>query len=73
MIIDDRLGRQTAEKRGIVCTGTLGLLAEAAKLDLVSLPEIFSRLHSTSFRSHPTVVANLLREEAARKAKAQRS
>jgi predicted nucleic acid-binding protein len=45
MLIDDGDGRQFAESRGILCTGTIGVLGEAKDLGLIpSLRPLFAEL-----------------------------
>lgn len=60
IIIDDLLGRQMAQSRGLNITGLLGVLDEAAKQNLVHFPEAMSRLQQTTFRASPTLIQVLL-------------
>ena len=59
-ILDDRKAREAALKHGIEVTGLLGLLAQAAERELVSLPDVFERLQQTSFRTTPKFLRALL-------------
>jgi predicted nucleic acid-binding protein len=67
LLIDDAAGRLEASRRGILTTGTLGVLRAAALMDLVDLPPALTRLLETNFRVSMTLVADLLAEDAARK------
>jgi predicted nucleic acid-binding protein len=63
LIVDDRLGRREAEKRGILVVGTLGVLREAATLGLLDLRIAVKRLEATSFYIAPEVLARLLKDQ----------
>ena len=67
LLIDDAAGRLEASRRGILNTGTLGVLRAAALKDLVDLPSALARILETNFRVSMTLVDDLLAEEAARK------
>jgi predicted nucleic acid-binding protein len=60
VILDDRRARDAAVARGLKVIGLLGVLGQAAKKELISLPEILSRLHQTSFRTTSEVLADIL-------------
>ncbi|HEY7098952.1 MAG TPA: DUF3368 domain-containing protein [Terriglobales bacterium] len=60
--MDEREGVLAARYRGIEVTGTLGVLARAAKRNLVNLSEAFDRLKQTSFRYRQETMEMLLRE-----------
>ena len=64
LIIDDRQGRQEAQKRGLEVIGTLGVLREAAILGLLDLRAAVMRLESTSFHIAPEVLARLLGDQS---------
>ena len=64
LIVDDRQGRQEAEKRGIPVIGTLGVMREAARLGLLDLPATIKRLEATSFHIAPEILARLLKDQA---------
>lgn len=50
VLMDDRRGVAAALRRGLFVTGTMGLLARAAKYGLIDLAEAFNRLKLTNFR-----------------------
>jgi predicted nucleic acid-binding protein len=66
LLIDDRAGSAMARSLGLPDTGTLGVLDEAARRKLISLPDAIDRLKRTSFRYPRAIVARLLEEDAAR-------
>ncbi|MFM9958113.1 MAG: DUF3368 domain-containing protein [Phycisphaerales bacterium] len=51
LLIDERAGRAEAYRRGLEVTGTLGVLAAAAKRGMIDPIIIVSRLKTTSFRA----------------------
>jgi predicted nucleic acid-binding protein len=67
LLIDERAGTEVAREQGIPVLGTLGVLDEAARRELISLPEVIERLKQTSFRYPRAVVARLLEEDAKRR------
>lgn len=67
LIIDDRLGREEAIKRGISIVGTLGVLNSAAEKELLDFSEAISKLRQTSFRASEKLIAELLQFDAERK------
>ena len=48
LLVDDRLGRAEAERRGIPTTGVLGILLAAGKRAMINAEEEFLRLISTT-------------------------
>lgn len=61
LLIDDRRGRMVAEKRGIVTTGTLGVLLAGARYGLIDAEQEFQRLlEHTSFRVTPRIRQHFL-------------
>lgn len=60
VIIDDLLGRQIAQSRGLRVTGLLGVLDEAARQNLVDFPKAISRLQETTFRASSRLIQSLL-------------
>src|SRR5207302_2076665 len=57
LLIDERLGVRIAREQGFTVTGTLGVLVEAARSDLISIEEALIRLARTSFRRTPDLFA----------------
>jgi predicted nucleic acid-binding protein len=62
LLIDERAGRAIAHGLDLPVTGTLGVLDEAARRKLISLPDMIERLKRTSFR-YPKAVGKRLMEE----------
>jgi predicted nucleic acid-binding protein len=62
LIIDERLGRQTANDRGIPIIGTLGILDNAATQGLIDLAETIAQLQKTNFRVSRRIIQALLQE-----------
>ena len=67
LLIDERAGAGIARAQGFPVTGTLGVLDEAARHQLISLPEAIVRLKRTSFRYPKAVIERLLEEDARRR------
>jgi predicted nucleic acid-binding protein len=55
-IIDDLEGRREAAKRGLPVIGTLGILAEAARRNLLDLPQALATLQATNFHIAPGLI-----------------
>ena len=66
LLIDERAGSAIARRLGLPVMGTLGVLDEAARRKLISLPDAIDRLKRTSFRYPNAIVARLLEEDARR-------
>jgi predicted nucleic acid-binding protein len=60
LIVDDGAARREAEKRGIPVIGLLGVLAEAARRGLLSLPDALRALQATSFFVSQELIERLL-------------
>ena len=60
--MDDREGVIAARRKGIEVTGTLGVLALAAKRGLVNLVDVFDRLKQTNFRYQQKIMDMLLNQ-----------
>jgi predicted nucleic acid-binding protein len=67
ILIDDLQARQEARKRNLRVTGTLGILREAARRDLIDLTEAMTSLQATGFYAPLGLIAELLQEDARRK------
>jgi predicted nucleic acid-binding protein len=66
LLIDERAGSAIARGLGLPAIGTLGVLDEASRRKLISLPYAIDRLKRTSFRYPKAVVELLLKEDSAR-------
>lgn len=62
VLMDDRRGVIAALQRGLIVTGTMGLLARAAKHGLLDLTHAFDRLKRTNFRYRQETMNALLGE-----------
>jgi predicted nucleic acid-binding protein len=67
LLIDERTGASVAREQRVPVVGTLGVLDEAARRQLISLPEAIERLKQTSFRYPKKIVSRLLEEDALRR------
>ncbi len=67
LLIDERAGTAVARNLGLRTTGTLGVLDEAARRGLISLPDVIGRLEQTSFRYPKVLVRRLLAEDSRRR------
>lgn len=66
LIIDERAGRNDANRRSLRVIGTLGVLDSAAERGLIDLPQTIERLIQTSFRAGPELVQFFLDRDATR-------
>ncbi len=66
MIVDETLAREEARRRNLSVIGTLGVLRNAARVNLLDLPEALSKLQKTNFYVTPELIRSLLDEDAAR-------
>jgi len=64
LIMDDLRGRQEAERRHLVVTGTIGVLRAAANLGLLDLRHALERLRRTNFRMEKALFERLMRGES---------
>lgn len=64
LLMDDRAGVAVAHAQGLVVTGTLGLLARAARRGLLDLPAALDTLGRTNFHWTPSLRARVLAEHA---------
>jgi predicted nucleic acid-binding protein len=62
LIIDERRGREEAEKRGLKVIGTVGVIASAHESGLLDLIGAFDRLRQTTFHVSPKLLAAILRK-----------
>ena len=67
LIIDDLEGRREAVHRGLPVIGTLGLLAEGARRNLLDLTRALQDLQGTNFHVSPKLIEVLLANDAKRR------
>ncbi len=67
LLVDDRVARRIADQRGLLTSGTTGVLEQAAASGLVNLPEVMQKLLNTNFRIDAEVVRELLNRDATRR------
>lgn len=61
ILIDERDGREAAKSRGLSVAGTLAVLSEAARAELLDLPSAIASLQKTSFHIKPAILEEVLR------------
>lgn len=66
LVIDDLDGRREAANRKLPVIGTLGILAEAARRNLLDLPQALAALQTTNFHAAPALIRLLLANDADR-------
>ena len=64
VLIDEKEGRLVARERGLVVSGTLGVLDLAARQGLVNLSEALRRLEGTTFRVSPRLIGLIKARES---------
>jgi len=62
LLMDDRRGVSIALRKGLTVTGTMGLLARAARRGMLDLADAFERLKRTNFRYRQDIMDALLAE-----------
>jgi predicted nucleic acid-binding protein len=67
LLLDDADARREAARRNLRFIGTLGVLREAARRELLDLRVVLVQLQETSFYVDPALIESLLDEEARRK------
>jgi predicted nucleic acid-binding protein len=60
LLLDDMKARRIAQGRGVALTGILGILDQAATLNLIDLPTAVQRLQNTSFWASDRLFQTLL-------------
>lgn len=66
ILMDEKRGRAVAQDQGLTVTGTLGVLAQAADHDLLSLPDAIARLKQTSYQISERLIQTALERAALR-------
>ena len=72
LIIDEAEGRAFARERGLIITGTLGVLELAAARGMVQLSEAFIKLRRTTFHINEELLQRALARDALRRERARR-
>ena len=68
LLVDDRVARRVANQRGLLTTGTTGILEQAAIAGLLNLRPVMQKLLDTNFRIDADLVREILhRDEERRK------
>ncbi len=67
LLLDDADARREAARRSLPFIGTLGVLREAARRELLDLRAVLAQLQETSFFVDPALIESLLNEEDRRK------
>jgi len=67
VLMDERMGVGVARKHGFRVTGTLGILDEAGRQELLDLATVMEKLKATTFRYPKSLVAELLAESRERR------
>ena len=60
LIIDERQGRNEAERRGLKVIGTIGVLVSAHERGFLDIHDSISRLRQTTFHVSPKLLASVL-------------
>ena len=60
LLLDDRIARRTAKERGIIVTGTLGVLEVAARRGMTRLPDAIALLRRTNFHASESLLQDFL-------------
>jgi predicted nucleic acid-binding protein len=61
LLMDEKLGVRIAREQGLAVTGTLGVLLQAARRDLIDLDGAFTQLQNTDFRCSRRVMEEVRR------------
>jgi len=64
VLMDEQRGRAFARQQGLIVTGTLGVLEDAASRGLVDLPRAFQQLQGTSFQVSAALLQAILQRNA---------
>ena len=70
LLIDDRAARRIAALRGVLTTGTVGILEQAAAGGFLNLREAMQKLLSTNFRIDAEIVREVIDRDATRRKRA---
>lgn len=61
LLMDEAAGRKAAASRGIICIGTLGILAAASERKWITFSDAVDRLRKTSIRLPEPIIAEYLK------------
>jgi predicted nucleic acid-binding protein len=67
VLLDEKKARRIARDRGLVVSGTLGVLDFAARRGLLDLPAALDRLERTTFRASPRLLRLVRERHSARR------
>ena len=67
VLMDDRGATQEAERAGLFTLPTILLLEEAAKQELIDLPQVFARIRQTRFYAAPHLYEDALERDRQRR------
>ena len=67
VLLDEKKARRIARDRGLVVSGTLGVLDFAARRGLLDLPAALDRLEQTTFRASPRLLRLVRERHSARR------
>lgn len=67
VLLDEKKARRIARDRGLVVSGTLGVLDIAARRGLLDLPAALDRLERTTFRASPRLLRLVRERHSARR------
>jgi predicted nucleic acid-binding protein len=62
LLLDDGAARKIADQRGLLFTGTVGILAKAAERGLLSLSDALRKLGETNYRINDKLLEDLLHQ-----------
>jgi predicted nucleic acid-binding protein len=66
LLMDERAGVAVARRRGLIVTGTLGVLLQASQRGLVDIGAALAALQATTFRSTSELIEEIRRLERTR-------
>ncbi|HEY4085102.1 MAG TPA: DUF3368 domain-containing protein [Bryobacteraceae bacterium] len=64
LLMDERAGVKVARERGLMVTGTLGVILQASQSGLIEIDRVLADLQRTAFRCSPDLIAGIRRRAA---------